>query len=767
MKRRICAAFVPLLLIGCMASGVDYTRYVDPHIGSGGHGHVFVGANVPHGMVQAGPQNFNKGWDWCSGYHYSDSIVIGFSHTHLSGTGASDHGDVILMPFSGDRSVRPGTQDQIEGTTSARYRHADEEVSPGYYAVTMDNGIRAEMTATERAAIHRYVYADRTDCNRVLINLADGNGDKTVEAVLRKVDDHTVEGFRRSKGWSQSIVYFTLKTDHPIDELRLYDDDRAVSGEELASPGARGVLSFRSNPREVMVKVALSSVSCANAALNLEAEIPDWDLDRVYRRAHRLWNGKLAGIEIETPDETAKTVFYTSLYHYYFAPTIYCDVNGEYRGYDGKVHTADGWNNYSTFSLWDTYRTWHPLLTILDPGMVPDLVNSMLSTCDELGHLPIWTLNGFETFSMRGYSAVPVIADACLKGIGGFDRERALDAMVVSSTDPGKREYVDDPEYMERHDEAVGPGSGISYLASGGDGVIPCDKIFHATSKALEYAVDDWGIAQVARQLGRDDLYGEYLKRSLFYRLYFDAETGFIRPKDSRGRWLTPYDPFYSVYSTGYFTEGNGWQYTFFVPQHPDGLVSLFGSDEAFVRKLDEFFTVDGDLGEGAPADVSGLIGMYAHGNEPSHHIAYLYPYAGAQWKTAEKVRYIQKHFYHADPDGVIGNEDCGQMSAWHIMSALGFYQVNPADGVLVFGSPLFEEVRIPLGGERQLRIVARENSDENIYVQRVLWNGREHERSYIRYEELMQGGTLEFVMGDTPNRAFGAAPESRPFTKL
>lgn len=765
MKRLICTLALSSLLFGCMSVGRDYTCYVDPYIGSGGHGHVFVGANVPHGMVQVGPQNINKGWDWCSGYHYSDSIVIGFSHTHLSGTGASDHGDLILMPFSGDRSVRPGTQDNIEGTTSSYYSHANEEVAPGYYALTMDNGIRAEMTATERAAIHRYTYVDRTDCNRLLINLADGNGDKTVEAMLRKIDDYTVEGFRRSKGWSQSIVYFTLKADHPIANTCLYDGDRIVSGEALESPGARCVLSFQENPQEIKVKVGVSSVSCANAALNLNTEIPDWDLDRICRQAHHKWNDKLSKIEIETSDEAAKTVFYTALYHYHFAPTIYCDVNGEYRGYDGKIHMATNWNNYSTFSLWDTYRTWHPLLTILDPGMVPDLVNSMLSTYDELGHLPIWTLNGFETFSMRGYSAVPVIADACLKGIEGFDRIRALDAMVVSSTDPGKRAYVDDLEYMERRDEAVGYGSGISYLSA--EGVIPFDKIFHATSKALEYAVDDWGIAQVAKQLGRKDLYDEYLKRSLNYKLYFDAESGFIRPKDSQGNWLSPYDPFYSVYSTGYFTEGNGWQYTFFVPQHPDGLVALFGSDEAFIQKLDEFFTVDGDLGENAPADVSGLIGMYAHGNEPSHHIAYLYPYAGAQWKTAEKVRYIQKHFYHANPDGVIGNEDCGQMSAWHIMSALGFYQVNPADGVLVFGSPQFDEVRIPLGNDKQLQIVARDNSDENIYVQRVVWNGQEHAQAYIRYEELMQGGTLEFIMGDTPNFTFGAAPENRPFTKL
>ena len=431
------------------------------------------------------------------------------------------------------------------------------------------------------------------------------------------------------------------------------------------------------------------------------------------------------------------------MYHAFIAPTLYCDVNGEFRGHDDKVYSNNSWKNYSTFSLWDTYRTLNPLFTILKPKLVGDMVNSYLSIFDQQGKLPIWPLVGGETECMPGYSAVPVIADAYLKGIQGFDAERAYNNMVSSATYDKQK--------------------GVTYVME--RGYIPADKIHESTSIALEYAADDWGIAQVAKKMGKQADYETFLKRGKYYEQYFDKSLNYMRPRMDDGGWRTPYSPFRSVHGTGDFTEGTGWQYTFFVPQHPEGLIALMGGDANFITKLDSLFIVEGDMGEGASADISGLIGQYAHGNEPSHHVAYLYPYAGEQWKTAEKVRYIQDVFYTDQPEGVIGNEDCGQMSAWHIMSALGFYQVNPSNGVFVFGSPLFPKATVRLENGKTFEVVAEGNSKENIYIQSATLNGQPYDKSYILYEDIMKGGTLTFVMGNTPNKAFGAAPESRPKT--
>ena len=721
----------------------EYTAYVDPYIGSGGHGHVFVGANVPFGAVQVGPQNICKGWDWCSGYHYSDSIVIGFSHTHLSGTGCSDLGDVLLMPYTGEVRTLRGEQDNIEGAASSYYKHANESVAPGYYSLLMDNGVKVELTATERVALHRYTYP--TDgARRLLINLKEGIGDQAYDTYLKKVDEYTVEGYRFSKGWSpRHKVFFTLKSDQPIESLDVFNDDAAAGQDELKGESVKGVISFKGNPQVAQVKVAISSVSCAGALANMEAELADWDFERVRQEADRKWNEQLACVDIDTQDERAKKIFYTAMYHMFIAPTLYCDANGDFRGHDDKVYTNNTWKNYSTFSLWDTYRTLHPLFTIIKPQYVPDMVNSMLSIYDQQGKLPIWPLVGGETNQMPGYSAIPVIADAYLKGFKGFDADRAYHAMVASSV------------YEKQN--------GVPYLLE--KGYIPCDKIHEATSIAMEYAVGDWGIALAAKKMGKADDYQNYLKRGKYYTQYFDKSINFIRPKMDDGSWRTPYDPIQSVHSVGDFSEGNGWHYTFFVPQHPEGLIELMGGDAPFVTKLDSLFVVEGDMGENASPDISGLIGMYAHGNEPSHHVTYLYPYAGQQWKTAEKVRYIQDEFYTDQPDGVIGNEDCGQMSAWHVMSALGFYQVNPSNGVYVFGSPLFDKASICLPEGKTFEIVAQNNGKENVYIQSVTLNGKPYDKSYILYEDIMKGGNLTFVMGNTPNKEFGAAPEARPKT--
>lgn len=718
---------------------INYISYVDPYIGSGEHGHVFVGANVPFGMIQAGPQNIHKGWDWCSGYHYTDSVIIGFSHTHLSGTGCADLGDILLMPYSGAVRTARGEQDNIEGAASSYYKHSNEQVAPGYYSLLMDNGVKAEMTTTERAAIHRITYPEGEQ--RLLINLKEGNGDKAYDTYLKKVDDNTIEGYRFSRGWSpQHKVYFVMKTEQPIASLQVFNDDAPAGENELKGEAVKGVVTFEATA-PVQVKLALSSVGCENAAANLNAEMPGWSFDEVRSAAEAKWNDELAAIQIETNDERAKKIFYTSMYHMFIDPSLYCDVNGEFRGHDDKVYKADTWKNYSTFSLWDTYRTLNPLFTIIQPDMVSDFVNSYLSIFDQQGKLPIWPLVGGETECMPGYSAIPVIADAYMKGFQGFDAERAFHAMTTSATYPKQK--------------------GVPFVLE--KGYIPCDKLAEATSIAMEYAVGDWGIALMAKKMGKTAEYDEYLKRGHYYEKYFDKSLNYIRPKMDDGTWRTPYSPFRSLHGVGDFCEGNGWQYTFFVPQNPEGLISLMGGDAAFVQKLDSLFIVEGDLGEGASADISGLIGMYAHGNEPSHHVAYMYPYAGEQWKTAEKVRWIQDNFYTDKPEGVIGNEDCGQMSAWHVMSALGFYQVNPSNGVLVFGSPLFDKATVRLPEGKTFEVVAQNNSKDNIYIQSVTLNGQPYEKAYITYDDVMKGGNLTFVMGNTPNKDFGAAPENRP----
>lgn len=720
--------------------GADYLRYIDPYIGSGGHGHVFVGASVPLGMVQVGPQNIHKGWDWCSGYHYSDSVLIGFSHTHLSGTGCADLGDVLLMPYVGDVRTARGEQDNIEGTCSTYYSHKNEEVAPGYYSLLMDNGVLVELTATDRVAIHRYTYPEGTP--RLLVNLKEGNGDRAFATALKRVDEYTVEGYRFSKGWSpQHKVFFVLKSDQPIESVAVFADDVPAGQDSLSGEAVKGVLTFRNNLKHVQLKVALSSVSCANALANLKAEQPEWNFEKVRSDAERRWNRMLSCVEVESSDERGKKIFYTGLYHMFIAPTLYADVNGEFRGHDDKIYKADYWTNYSTFSLWDTYRTLHPLLTILQPQLVPDMVNSMLSIYDQQGKLPIWPLVGGETNQMPGCSAIPVIADAYLKGFRGFDPERALKYMVASATCDKQR--------------------GVPYVME--KGWIPCDKMPEATSIAMEYAVGDWGLAMMAQKMGKEDIYNTFWKRGHYYEQYFDKSINFIRPKMNDGSWRAPYDPFLSIHGWGDFCEGNGWHYTFFVPQHPEGLISLMGGDDRFVSKLDSLFVAEGDMGEQASADISGLIGMYAHGNEPSHHVAYLYVYAGQQWKTAEKVSYIQHNFYTDRPDGIIGNEDCGQMSAWHVLSALGFYQVNPSHGVYVFGSPLFEKVTVNLPEGKTFTIEAPAVSKDNKYIQSVRLNGVSYPKSYITYEDIMKGGTLTFEMGNKPNKLFGTAPADRP----
>ena len=720
----------------------DLASFVDPFIGSGGHGHVFVGANVPFGAVQLGPLNIHKGWDWTSGYHYSDSIVIAFSHTHLSGTGCSDLGDIGFMPFMGEKTPKVGRQEDISGSTSSYYKHEKETAKPGYYAVKLENGVDVELTATERVGYHHYHFNGNAT-PRVLIDLVNANSTTAFASGITYVDATTIQGYRFSNGWATPHkVFFYAKLSEPMAEFNIYNDDVATESASLDGVRVKGVASFNDNVRDLKVKVAISSVSCENAKMNMEKEGKTWDFDQVKDTAKEKWNKMLSKIEIDGTNRQ-KTIFYTALYHAFIAPVLYSDVNGDFRGMDDKIYSDNGFVNYTIFSLWDTYRTLHPMFTIIAPEYLPDMMNSMLSIYDQNGKLPIWPLYMDETNCMPGYSSVPVIADAYLKDIKGFDGERALRYMVSTATNPKQRAVSDFMKY----------------------GYIPADCIGEATSINLEYAADDWGLALMAKKMGKMDIYDQFIKRGKSYQLLFDKSIMKVHPKMKDGSWFEPYSPFRLDHKNnlGDFTEGNGWQYTFMVPQDPEGLIALHGSDAAFIKNLDELFVAEGYLGEELPPDVTGFVGQYAHGNEPVHHIPYMYAYAGAQWKTAERVRMLQEKFYTTDPDGYCGNEDCGQMSAWHIMSALGFFQVNPSNGVYVIGSPSFTSATIHLADGKTFKVIAHDNNEKNVYVKSAKLNGKTLKRSYLNYQEIMNGGTLELFMSPTPNKNFGKAEKNRP----
>jgi len=752
MRNAFKSFMTACLLVSVAMTGVaqkDYSKsegllkYVDPHIGSGFHGHVFVGTSVPYGMVQVGPNNIYKGWDWCSGYHYSDSILIGFSQSHLNGTGCSDLGDIMIMPMNEIRTER-GEQEDISNGYASKYSHNTEIVRPEYYSVMVERyNIKAEMTATNRVGFHRYTYPEGKPAS-ILINLSEGNASrKAVWCYVRKVDDYTIEGYRYSHYWSPNRkVYFVLKADQKIEDFTAYEGNVAKSKEQWHTPWLKTALTF-GNVKQVQIKVALSPVSCENAAMNLKAELDHWDFDQTVKASADRWNEQLQKIVVEGSNEADKRIFYTAHYHTMITPSTYCDVNGEYRGMDDMIYFSPTKENYTTLSLWDTYRTLQPLMTITQPERVLGIINSMLSIYRQQGKLPIWALHNGETECMPGYSSMPIISDAILKGFEGFDYEEAFKAMKASTT----YEWQNAVPYILQQE------------------FIPADSVIQATSFAMEYAVGDWGVAAVAKKLGKMEDYTEYAKRANYYKHYFDQSINFVRPKLADGSWRTPYNPARSVHGGdgSDFCEGNGWQYTFFVPQDVYGLIELFGGDKPFLERLNQFFVNTDSMGEEASADITGLIGQYAHGNEPSHHITYMYAYAGQQWKTAEKVRYIMDEFYKDTPDGIIGNEDCGQMSAWYILSSMGFYQMNPADGVYVFGSPRFDKMSVKVRGGKTFTVEAENNSKENIYIQKVFLNGKPYKKTYITYDDIINGSTLKFVMGKKPNKSFGKAMTDRP----
>lgn len=703
LKTQLLALVLAGFSMSVSAAQDSFTQFVNPYIGTGGHGHVFLGANVPFGAVQLGPTQITRGWDWCSGYHYSDSLIIGFGHMHLSGTGIGDLGDIAFLPTFDAK------------TYTERFSHDAEYVRPGYYTVRLaDSKILVELTATQRAGMHRYTYPLSSKQPLLKLNLKQGIGwDKMTKCQLTQENPTTVSGYRLSEGWAKDQrVYFVAEF------------SRAVKLQEMQADSV-GVFSFDDATKPLLVRVGISAVSVDNAKANLKAEIKDWNFDRVAQEADAAWNDELGKIKVETPNLDDKTIFYTGLYHTMIAPSVFSDVNGQYRGSDGKIYQGD-FINYTTLSLWDTYRAAHPLMTIIHPEKQRDIAQTFLHIFQQQGKLPVWHLVGNETDCMVGNPGIPVLADIVLKGFD-VDKKAAYQAMRTSS--------LLDERSLDNLKKF---------------GYIPWnrDSTFETVAKGLEYALADACVAKVAKLLGEKKDYQYFFNRSKSYKYYFDKKTGFMRGVDN-GKFREPFNPFHSSHRNDDYTEGNAWQYTWLVPHDVPGLIKLFGGKRPFVTKLDSLFTISGDLGENASPDISGLIGQYAHGNEPSHHILYMYNYVGQHDKTAEKVREVLKTMYHNDFDGLSGNEDVGQMSAWYILSSLGIYQVEPAGGRYMFGSPLFDKAVVNVGQGKIFTIIAHNNSAKNVYVQQTKLNGRPYKKLYIDYKDIVSGGTLEFFMTD------------------
>ena len=710
-------------MLTAQAPGERLTSSVNPFIGTGGHGHTYPGPSLPFGMIQPGPDTRLTGWDGCSGYHYSDSRIFGFSHTHLSGTGIPDYADVLLMPTTGAVRLNNGA-DGKPGYSSA-FSHDDEIAAPGYYAVTLkDYGVRAELTTTTRAGVHRYTFPSGQPAH-VVLDLE--HRDQLLESALDIVSDTEVAGLRRSTGWARDqVVYFVIRFSRPL------SGGAAAS----ATPSTKRAFDFGSAGGTLLVKVGISAVSVEGARKNLDAEVPGWDFDAVRHAADAAWERELSKVTVEGGTKDDRVRFYTSLYHAMLTPNVYMDVDGLYRGRDGKTHKAEGFTYYTVFSLWDTFRALHPLLAVIDRARTRDFVQTFLRQYQEGGRLPVWELAANETDTMIGYHAVPVIADAIAKGVDGFDTALAFEAMTHSADEDrfGLAGYKRNG-FIDGRDEA------------------------ESVSRTLEYAYDDWAIAQVARRLGRQDDYARYLRRAQSYRHLFDPSAGFMRARVG-GFWATPFDP---AEVNNHYTEANAWQYSFFVPQDVEGLMRLMGGADAFARKLDALFSADTKTTGREQADITGLIGQYAHGNEPSHHMAYLYAYAGQPWKTQAMVRRILETMYGTGPDGLSGNEDCGQMSAWYVISALGLYAVAPGSTQYVVGSPLFDRATIRLENGRTFVIRARGTSRDAKYIQRAQLDGSAFDKSYIAHDAIARGGELTFDMGVEPNITWGSSPSSRP----
>lgn len=722
--------FYSLLFLSCSSKEQEpkITEYVNPFIGTADHGHCFPGAIVPFGGIQLSPDNPKSDWDWCSGYHYSDSIISSFSLTHLSGTGIGDLQDIRFLPVISrpDSTILPLTY-ILSGY--ARFSHEQEQAEPGYYGVTFDNGIKTELSVTPRCGILYYQYPANSIHALTLDLTTARNWDKTTETCIRKINNRTLEGYRKSKGWaSDQRVYFVIEFSQDCQVL--IGDHQwhpLENGQKFIGSNCYAWIDFGNKTNKILAKVSTSSANTEGALANLEKELSHWSFDKVKKDAKQKWKRELQKIKVEGLHEDDLTNFYTALYHAYTAPYIYSDVNGNYKGPGGEIHSVNKHTQYTVFSLWDTYRATHPLFTITQKKKVADMVNSMLKHYDAYGLLPVWELMGNETNCMIGNHAISVIAEAWLKGIRNFDGEKAFETMKKTSL------------YNRAGMEAY-----RTYQ------YIPYELEVESVSKTLEYAYNDWCVAQMAKSLCKEEDYLYFLKSSRNYVNLFDSTTGFMRGKSAQGEWKTPFSPLHANHRDHEYTEGNAWQYTWSVQHDVEGLIQLYGGKENFIRKLDSLFTHTGKLeGANVSPDISGFIGQYAHGNEPSHHIAYLYNYVGQPRKAQFYIHKILTELYKNAPDGLCGNEDCGQMSAWYVFSAMGFYPVNPAECKYQLGTPLFKKVTIKTGPEKKFVITANKDTDKHIYVKEVYLNGSKLDRTWISHDEIMQGGELQFVLTD------------------
>ena len=723
----------------------EYTGYVNPFIGTGGHGHTHPGAMLPHGMIQPGPDTRIDGWDSCSGYYYEDSTINGFAHTRLSGTGCADFGDFLLMPTVGEQKVEYLGKESQQRPFASAFSHRNEYAEPGYYSVFLDTyGVKAELTATERAAMHRYTFPESKESGFILD--MDYNIQQQTNQVMEveAVNDTVLCGYKRSAYWAwQQDLYFYAVFSKPFTHT-LYTDTYEKGGQQIPDCKMLLLIDTAEN-KQYMVRFTISSVDGEGARQNLLAELPDWDFDKVRADARKTWNDCLSKIEVKTEDPDQLAIFYTAMYHAFLSPNLFTDVDGRYLGMDLKVHTTDKEDPvYTTFSIWDTFRALHPLLTIIDPHTNESYIRSLLKKQREGGVFPKWDCAANYTGTMIGYHAASIITDAYVKGYRDFDVREAYQACLRTA------------EYDTTG--IVGPKWLVPFVMPRARyykdalGYIPCDLENESVAKALEYAYDDWCISVLADSLGDVETRDKYARFAGAYKSYFDPETRFMRGRDSKGKWRTPFNPRSSTHRSDDYCEGTAWQWTWFVPHDVPGLVGLMGGEEAFVGKLDSLFTVSSELeGETVSADISGLIGQYAHGNAPSHHIIHLYNYVNRPWRTQELVDSVLYSQYRNAPDGLSGNEDCGQMSAWYILNAMGFYQVCPGEPVYSIGRPLFEEVIIHLPGQKDFVIRTKNNSKENKYVQSILLNGKPLEQPFFTHSDLTAGGVMEISMGAEP----------------
>ena len=713
------------------------SQFVNPFVGTGGHGHTYPGATVPFGMVQLSPDTRLTGWDGCSGYHYTDHYIYGFSHTHLSGTGIPDYGDVLLMPCTGPVLFNNGADDE-PGYRSA-FSKSSETAFPGYYGVELDkNGTKVDLTTTARAGFHRYTFQE-TENAHVLLDLA--HRDRVINAAIRQISPTEIEGLRISKDWAEEQhVYFTLQFSEPIKLLQLWDSTEVAGPTKnyFSGTAVKAAIFFDlPETKELKVKVGLSAVDPAGAGRNLNAEIPHWDFEQTLQEATQLWEKQLGKIDAEGLDETVTRNFYTALYHTSVVPNLYSDVDGRYRGMDKKIYTLpEGESHYTVFSLWDTYRATHPLYTLIEQERTNAFVRTFLRQYDQGGKLPMWELAANYTGCMIGYHAVPVIADAYVKGMRDYEVEKAFEAMqqTAMTDELGKIPYQ-------------------NY------GYIPSNMEPESVSKTLEYAYNDWCIATMAEQLGEDSIAAQFYQRAQYYKNVFYPDAGLMAAKRNSS-WILPFDP---TEVNFHFTEANSWQYSFYVPQDVSGFIQLHGGPEKLEAKLDELFNASSETSGRDQADITGLIGQYAHGNEPSHHMAYLYNYVGKPWKTQQRARQIMDELYADAPDGLSGNEDCGQMSAWYVFSAMGIYPVTPGSLDYIIGTPMLKRATINLENGKTFAFTAENLSKQNMYIQEVRLNGQPYPKSFIKHNQIMEGGTLEFIMGENPNESWASAPENWP----